>query len=219
MVAMRGVMIPILFSLLLVSGLSPGIWQDPPTPTPAISLSSPQPGQVLQGSIPVTLNTALNEIANLELSFAYLNDPTETWFLIYQSSQTSVSNTITTWDTTSISDGNYNLSLMIQYSDGSQEIVLIPGLRVRNYSPIETDTPAPPTVTSTPLATGEPSSTPTEMVTPSPELSATPAVSPDTVGLTMIEVLRSLWQGVLAAVALFVIFGIYRFLRTLFRSG
>jgi hypothetical protein len=61
-------------------------------------------------------------------------------------------------------DGDYDLRMVVTKNDGESIIYDVPGLRVRNYTPIETDTPAPlqPTETLLPgQRTPEPTSTAT----------------------------------------------------------
>lgn len=47
------------------------------------------------------------------------------------------------WDTNQITDGDYNLRVVAEYRSGPTIFELIPNLRIRNHSPVETSTPAP----------------------------------------------------------------------------
>ena len=115
---------------------------------------------MLQGV--VTIRGSSNETGFLsaEVDFTYAGDTTGTWFLIATDSQPVDSSTLATWDTTTITDGDYNLRLRVILSDGTHLDVIIPNLRVRNYTPIETPTPAPTAV--------QPTLTPTITLTPTP---------------------------------------------------
>ncbi len=100
--------------------------------TPAIL--SPRPGQALQGTVPIVVETALEGFEAVELAFAYADNPTGTWFTIFQGNQPVSQSSLTQWDTSQISDGIYTLRLTVKLSDGSQQSVEAAGLRVRNYT-------------------------------------------------------------------------------------
>jgi hypothetical protein len=122
------------------------------------------------GNIEVSVNTAVEGFVSAELLFGYTNNPTNTWFLISQSDAPIENGVLTNWDTTVISDGNYDLKLTVSLQDSTQISTVIPGVRVRNYSPIEPDTPTPitPTLTQVPGDTPMPTITPTPTITPIP---------------------------------------------------
>jgi PTH1 family peptidyl-tRNA hydrolase len=128
---------------------------------PVVTLSAPLPGQVLQGKVPITGNTAIEGFQSIELTFAYANNPTGTWFLILYSSLPVADGLLAQWDTTTITDGDYTLRLVVRLADGSQQTLTLPGLRVRNYTPIETDTPPPPVPSATPAPGQAPIQPPT----------------------------------------------------------
>ena len=79
----------------------------------------PKQGDVLQGV--VTIRGSSNETGFLsaEVDFAYAGDTTGTWFLIATGSQPVDSNILASWDTTTITDGNYNLRLRVTLTDGT----------------------------------------------------------------------------------------------------
>ncbi len=152
------------------------IFQTKPTPTIipkvgdiSIKVNAPLPGQALQGYVSVQGETNVEGFSRSELTFAYQDNPTNTWFLI-QSMDAPGKGELFRWDTTAITDGNYQLRLVVILKDGRQSTVIIPNLRVRNYSPIETSTPAAAQgiVDDTPQGTPSPTarirrSTPTPM--------------------------------------------------------
>lgn len=139
-----------------------------------VVITAPLPGAAVQGDIMINGNTAIEGFVSSEISFGYAGDLTETWFLI-QTSTLPVSNGLLAhWDSSTITDGDYTLRLVLTLSDGAQVTLIVPGLRVRNYTPIETDTPTPlpPSATAgpgTPLPpSATPSSTPIPSATPVP---------------------------------------------------
>ena len=122
---------------------------DPTDEPPQVAIYSPGMGQVLQGTISITGHTSVAGFMYTELSFGYFNDQTDTWFLIYESDEPISDGELTQWDTSTITDGEYNLRLVVVLEDGSQLTSDVSNLRVRNYTPIETNTPEP-TVTHAP---------------------------------------------------------------------
>ena len=70
------------------------------------------------------------------------------WFNIKTSDKNPPDGLLGVWDTSSISDGNYRLRLTVYYKDSTKAEYFADEIRVRNYSPIETDTPAPGVLTS-----------------------------------------------------------------------
>jgi hypothetical protein len=170
------------------------------------SLTSPSEGQALQGAVTITGTTAVDGYASSELSFAYSGDPTGTWFLI----STTITNapvfddTLATWDTTTITDGDYALRLRVFLLDATFTDITVGGLRVRNYTPVETPTPAPTVEQSTPLPSATPTATPQPTPTPLPR---NPAV------LDPADLRASLGVGGLAVLLAFALLGIYLWLR------
>jgi len=137
-----------------------------------VVITAPIPGQALQGDIVITGNTSVEGFVASQISFGYAGDVTDTWFLIQYSMVPVDNDLLAQWDTTTITDGDYTLRLVIDTTDGSHITLIVPGLRVRNYTPVETDTPTPlpPSATAGPGTPLPPSATPS--ATPIP--SATP---------------------------------------------
>ena len=167
-------------------------------------LISPRQGNALQGVVTITGTSAVAGFLSSEVAFSYAGDTTGTWFLIAASSQPLDSATLATWDTTTITDGNYSLRLRVILTDGSHLDVTVLDLRVRNYTLVETPTPAPTELQPTPTPTA--TQTPTPFPTPTP-LSRNPAI------LTPVDVSVSIIYGGVGAVAFLIVFGLYLRLR------
>ena len=176
--------------------------RSPQSGNPAIN--TPHPGDVLQGAVTVTGSSDMTGFVSAELSFSYADDPTNTWFLIATQGKPVLDQMLATWDTSSITDGNYSLRLRVFLADGSTSDVLVPSLRVRNYTQVETPTPAPVPPQATPLPTITPTSTPFPTPTTLPHNQAV---------LAPVDVSFSIIYGGLAALLLFIIVGIYLWLR------
>jgi hypothetical protein len=221
--------------------------QENPTPPPATTpaglptsgpaILAPLAGEALQGIVRITARVGGENIQSAEIAFAYAGDATGAWFLIDERSQPPAAATPIEWDTSRITDGDYTLRLLVTYTDGSQQTVQTTGLRVRNYTPVETNTPAPAApaaVTATPDAAASgitPAATqavsqPTQaQVTPAtPTPSPAPASPPaptaaprNPAALPTGMVWFSAARGALAALGVFALVGLYDLLRRLGR--
>jgi hypothetical protein len=230
---MRGLLLISVCSIvalaLLTSAVEARQAQTDPTVTPTAQagpqvvtqnpqILAPKPGQALQGNIPIVVDTTVQKFQSVELTFAYANNPTKTWFLIYQGIQPVSNGPLAAWDTSTISDGDYDLRMVITFLDSSQQAVVVSGVRVRNYSPVETDTPMPATPTS-PLATAEtpiPTITSTRLPTALPP--AATLLPPNPAELQQMDVWINAGKGALAIVGLFALGGIYQAVRSLGRK-
>jgi hypothetical protein len=231
---MRGLFISsactlILFFLYNTSAIEARQAQVNPTATPSAEavpqvvaqnpqILSPKPGQVLQGNIPVVVDTTFQKFQSVELTFGYANNPTQTWFLIYQGLQPVTNGPLAAWDTSLITDGDYNLRMVITFLDGSQQTVEVAGLRVRNYSPVETDTPMPATPTSPPATAEAPVPTITPTLPPSALPPAATPLPPNPAELQQQDIWFNAGKGVLAIVGLFALAGLYQAVRSLGRQ-
>lgn len=204
-----------LLAISWLSGRPVGLQQDEPTSTPVpASINSPLPGQALQGSVPIAINLEAQEFQGIEISFAYQDDPTDTWFLIFQSDEEVSGADLPQWDTTTLTDGEYTLRVDLSRADGSQTSMFVPDLRVRNYTAIETDTPVP-TETAAPGDTPVPTSTATATITPIPP-TGTP-LPPNPAQLTTQDITLSLGKGALGAAAALALIGLYSAIKNAFR--
>jgi hypothetical protein len=184
---------------------------DPTEGVPQVAIYSPTSGQALQGTISVTGKTLVEGFLSAELSFAYTQDLTDTWFLIYESDEPVSNGELTQWDTSTITDGEYNLRLVVTMEDGNSLTVQNSNLRVRNYTPIETITPVP-TATHAPGDTLVPTITPTFTVTPLPP-TATP-LPPNPAQITPQDILVTIGNGILVAFGFLVLLGFYQLIRS-----
>ncbi len=180
------------------------------TQPPAVGISNPGSGQALQGVVAVTGNSAIPGFSSSELSFAYSSDPTGTWFLIAENQAAVKNGILAQWDTTTITDGDYQLRLVIHLVSGQQQIASATGLRVRNYTAVETETPTPPP-TPRPGNTPEPTSTPTPTLTPIPPTAT--AVPPNPAVIEPQDLYENLGRGALGVIGIFSLIGIYRSLQ------
>ncbi len=204
-IAMRSSYASLTLLLILLAISGPG-FQSPTGPI----ITAPLPGAALQGLVSVTGTTALDGFSSAEVSYGYEGDQTGTWFLLQQSRAPVTDGVLATWDTTTISDGNYRLRLQVILGDGRVQEVILRGLRVRNYSIIETSTPTG--VVATALI---PPSQPTSTRTPAPTPARpTPTLMPaNPVEVTRADLVFQLLRGINLTLIIFAALGLYVLLR------
>ena len=214
LVVMRGW----LFAVVVALAIIPSAVMAQGTTSPVIA--APTAGQILRGQVSVTGTTGIPNFASAELDFAYASDSTGSWFLIQTFSQPVANSTIATWDTTSISDGDYNLRLRVTLQDGSSQDATVK-VRVQNQAPLPTATltitPAvisiiTPTIASPSAITPQPSTPVVVVASPtltSPPIFSTPTALPaNPVEVQMNDIYAGVQNGALVIVGLFVVFAV-----------
>jgi hypothetical protein len=157
-IVMQRLILRLMVLLFALPGFLSPPWQ---SAAPVASITAPLNGQALQGIVTISGSAAGAGFQAAELSFAYAGDRStggadqRTWFLIRQIPSPVTQDVLAQWDTTTISDGVYDLQLVVTLEDGQQVSALVSQVRVRNYSPVETDTPTavPPSATPLPAHT------------------------------------------------------------------
>ena len=178
-----------------------------------LSISSPTDGQILQGLVTITGSVAALGFSSYELSFAYEDDPTQTWFPLASGTTPVSEGDLGTWDTSTLTDGNYTLRLQIYFLDGTTQETTVTGLRVRNYTPIPTAT-----FTITATAIVQFAAPTAQRILPAPA-TATPSLPtptgfpPNPAGLQEASIPHALGWGAILALVLFVVFGLLLRLR------
>lgn len=115
-----------------------------------LSILSPGSGEVVRGVVQVTGSTGTNSFASYNLAYAYESSDTTNWFPIAAASQPVNSGILGSWDTSTITDGNYSLRLVVILQDGSQNETLTKNVQVRNYTSPETTAGTGSTITEVP---------------------------------------------------------------------
>jgi hypothetical protein len=216
-------MVRLILSLLLVSILLfPGqLIHAQDLDTRRGEITTPVDGEAVRGIVAIQGNTLVDGFLSWELNFGYADDSTGTWFLIEESDEPTEGEVLAEWDTTQITDGIYNVRLTIFLEEGRRSHTIVEAIRVRNYTPIETNTPIPSltstpfTVTPRPSSTGTPTQVPTE--TPIP-------ASPTPLPTNPLEVSEdsftsSMTRGAAGALALFLLIGLYSTLKKTYRKS
>ena len=183
-----------------------------------VAVTSPAPNEALRGEVNIIGSTDAPNFVSAQLDFAYASDITPvggqagTWFPLETLSQPVFDSPLYTWDTTSISDGDYILRLRVFISDGTVQEVTVPITLLNDSVPTPTLAPTstPESVSAqipTPFLLAA-SPTPTDVPRPTP----TPMPT-NSVALNRNEIYASLGRGALVILGIFAFAGIILRLR------
>jgi hypothetical protein len=183
-----------------------------------VAITSPASGEAVRGQVNIIGSTDVPNFVSAQLDFAYASDitpeagETGTWFPLQALSQPVFDSPLYTWDTTSITDGDYILRLRVFTADGGVQAATVP-LKVQNDA-IPTPTLAPTSTAEsvtnqipTPFLLAA-SPTPTDVPRPTPTPMPTNAAA-----LDRTEIYASLGRGALVILGLFAFAGIILRLR------
>lgn len=176
-------------------------------------ISYPLEGQIVQGLVTVSGTVAILGFEDYELSFAYQNDPTQTWFVLASSSLPVFEGELGTWDTTTLTDGDYILRLRVFLLDGSMQETTVSGLRVRNYTAIPTSTPTPTATAVVRFAVPTAQLIVPALATATPSLPTPTPLPPNPASLAGVSISEALGKGAILALMLFLAFGLILRLR------
>ncbi|NMB55356.1 MAG: hypothetical protein GYA15_11700 [Leptolinea sp.] len=199
--AMHMPRVTVLICLIIPLAIFTPVYAQSPVEKPVVI--SPRGGEALQGRVEINGITALANFQRAEIEFRYTNDPKNTWFFIAETDQPVNPGKIAEWDTSIVTDGDYDLRITVFSGDGSSQSVMVSGIRVRNYSHVETPTPAAAEAVSeyqSATATIFPTRTP---LPTRPSFTANPAE------LTRSDLTNSLLRGSIAGLGFFLAFAIY----------
>lgn len=183
--------------------------------SPSIFLQTPRSGEVLQGVETIRGKIRGEGLETAQLTFSYAGDDRDTWFFItsleFEDDNTSSHEFIYEWDTTRITDGNYDLQITARFSE---EIIIrerVDQLRIRNYSPIETQTPDPEHEAAGEETAAVPTATNPTVPTPTP-------LPENPVSLQTDEILGAVGKGLIVVGVFFGLGGIYSLVKRIRRK-
>lgn len=174
-------------------------------------VESPKEGEILQGVVTIRGTTLTAGFESAEITFSYEGINADTWFLIHSTQKAVGGDTLGVWDTTTITDGDYRLRVLVRLTDGRQLTTEVPSLRVRNYTPVEM------IPTAAPVEMPEPESLSQPVITNTPLPLAAPAAE-NPLQITSTRLVSSLGIGLAATLALFGGIGVYLALRAISRG-
>lgn len=202
-----------IFAFFLLLGLMPPGVRQPlaqaPTVAPDVILNRPREGEALQGVASIEGRVQGEGVRGVRVSFTHAEGTPGNWFYIsdmeLDTEGGSQEDFQVEWDTTKITDGNYHIRVSVDYRDGRQVSTTVSGVRIRNYSPIETATPQPAGTLN-----------PTAQLTETPERTAAPTPSPlpsNPATLQVEELQGALLKGLGVVMGCFLLLGLYHWIR------
>ncbi len=166
----------------------------------SIRVTYPGVGDSVQGIVEITGTLSTSSFNYAEVFFAYAAVDNLNWFLIGRIDQPVSSGVIARWDTTTITDGVYQIKLRVHYRDESVEEININPVIVRNYSILSTNTPIAENDSSISIAT---------LVSPTTEIVFATPLPDNPASTSSASLQRSVIVGlIVAGVSLMTLFGI-----------
>ncbi len=102
--------------------------------TTSPTISYPGEGEVVEGIVEIRGSVPDENFASAKLSFAYAGENAEDWFLISNIDAPTQDEVLGVWDTTTITDGTYQIRLRVREISGEKKDVIVTGIQVANYS-------------------------------------------------------------------------------------
>ncbi len=103
-----------------------------------LRIDSPASGETVSGVVEIRGTAAEPGMMRFRFEFGYDPDPTGTWFLVFEGTEPVRNGLLGTWDTSTISEGNYALRLTAYFADGSMRETVTRGLHVIRGAPLAT---------------------------------------------------------------------------------
>lgn len=173
---------------------------------------SPADEDVIFGISPIIVQVNHPGLVRYEISFTYADDDRGTWFPVTSGENLEEGQIQYEWDTNQITDGNYDLRILTSFEDGSQSILAIRTVRIRNYTQVETPTAALETLEMIAALSMTPTETATPTYTPTPWRTPTP-LPQNPVEITNTEFRNNLALGAVITLGGLSVIGIYTWLR------
>ena len=168
---MRITFTPVLLALIAGMVLSvPGSAQAPGY----ANITTPRDGDEVHGLVTIIGSAFHPSFEFYDLAFAYPDDPTNTWFQIGDQVESPIrEGELGIWDTSGISEGEYQLRLRVVLTNGTVIETLVNNLQISRQPSLASPTPFPqvtrpegplPVVSSTATPTMRPTLIPPESV-------------------------------------------------------
>jgi hypothetical protein len=173
----------------------------------SIEILTPLPGEAVQGLVQIVGTVDAENFQSYQLEFTFQGSSPQNWFLIHQSTTPIIDGILGEWNTTVLADRTYNIRLTVFRQNSEALELIVVGVRVRNYSPIETSTPTP--------TEAEQAATPTMQTPETPTLTSTPILSPtpfpeNEAAVNLERVKNAVFNGTATGLVLIVFILIYR---------
>lgn len=98
-------------------------------------ISYPLAGEVVEGIVEIRGSIPEAGFESARLAYAYDGVEEVNWFLIQKIDMPVQDAVLGAWDTTTITDGTYQIRLVIRDESGAKTELVVDGIQVANYSP------------------------------------------------------------------------------------
>jgi len=174
---------------------------------PGLYVLSPEDGQLVSGIVEIKGSVPDDAFSYAEVSYSFSDENAANWFLINRLDQPIHDDALALWDTTTITDGTYRVRVAVYHKDGSSNEIVLEGIRVGNYTHYDEPT-ATVEIAIVPLEAATETVTPTVAISPQPtDLPKNPAAIEES------DIRLSLTSGLVLAVLIMAILGVYAFFR------
>ena len=96
-------------------------------------ISYPEKGNAVEGIVEILGTVPKDDFSSASISYSYMGDD-DNWFLISRIARPVEESTLATWDTTTISDGVYQLKLSVIDLGGNVKEYVVTDISLVNYS-------------------------------------------------------------------------------------
>lgn len=102
--------------------------------TPGLYITSPESGSNVNGIVEIRGSIPVENFSTANLYYAYTGQAATNWFLIAEIDTAVQDGLLASWDTTTITDGTYQLKLSVKEANGTINEVVVKDIRVTNYT-------------------------------------------------------------------------------------
>ena len=102
--------------------------------TPGLFITSPESGALIEGIVEIRGSIPEEDFSSAEILYSYSQEGVENWFLIKRIDGVVQDDVLATWDTTTITDGVYQIKLVVMTLDGKENEVIVSDIHVSNYT-------------------------------------------------------------------------------------
>ena len=102
--------------------------------TPGLYITYPEAGSTINGIVEIRGSIPETDFESATISYAYDGSEVENWFQIAKIDAPMQDVVLAKWDTTTITDGTYQLKLSVTTTSGSVNEVIIGQISVKNYT-------------------------------------------------------------------------------------
>jgi hypothetical protein len=172
----------------------------------------PVTGELIQGTVVVRGSTPADGLRNYEVDYALSSDPNQAWALIQEGTTPVQDGILAVWDTTPLPDGEYNLRLLVNLTNGHQSVTNMYNLHVQNEAAsLPTSPPATAWYLDLEVKTPTPTPPPAiDQTTPAVFLSTTSTPLPkNPVEITSSRAIQALGGGAALSITIFIVLGGY----------